>query len=400
MTDDHMTRSSDEGKEKRPSWIWLGVGLGAAALGIAVMMIAGSKGEASEQVSEPADTMQLVETVPVESAPRTYRVHAPGRLEPRDELQLVGEVAGKVETVSPELKPGGRISKGAVILRIDDGDYAADLARAKAQLSTAIARQEQATAERDRQDRLAEIGAAPEKAAEAARASFEDADAAVEQARAQVRIAERAVAKTVIRAPFDALVTTEDVAPGTYVSPGQPLATLISANSGEIHAGLPAGDVAAVRAAIEVEDNRELPVTAVPNNSSISSVSLEGYLAEFSPLIDQASRTATVIAVFPDAFTEEHSGQVFAGDFMDVLIEGYSKEPVWSVPSGSVRQDSFVWVVEEDGSLHKVRVTTIDRVDDTTLFHSAEIDGDERVMTTVLSEEVEGMKVKTSGAEL
>ena len=155
-----------------------------------------------------------------------------------------------------------------------------------------------------------------------------------------------------------------------------------------------------VCAAIEVEDNRELPVTAVPNNSSISSVSLEGYLAEFSPLIDQASRTATVIAVFPDAFTEEHSGQVFAGDFMDVLIEGYSKEPVWSVPSGSVRQDSFVWVVEEDGSLHKVRVTTIDRVDDTTLFHSAEIDGDERVMTTVLSEEVEGMKVKTSGAEL
>lgn len=393
-----MDASETNGKGKRPSILWLLVGVGAAVLGFGVMSIAGAKSEAQEQTVQKADTVPLIETALVSKAPQIYRVHAPGRLLPRDELQLVGEVAGKVVSVNSELRPGGRIAKGEVILRIDEGDYAADLARAKAGLATATARLKQATAERDRQVRLADIGAAPEKVAEAANATFEDAKAAVEQARAQVRLAERAVGKAVIRAPFNALVTTEQVAPGTYVAPGQPLATLISADAGEVHAGLPAEDVAAVRAAMSQTEGEKLPVKAVPNSGSLGSVELVGYLSEFSPVIDQASRTATVIAVFPDAFSVDNSGLVFSGDFMDVLIEGYSEMPVWEVPKGAIRQDSFLWVVSDQGELRKANVKVIDQTSDTTLIHSADLTGAEEVMTTVLSEESEGMKVKVSGA--
>lgn len=393
-----MDGSETNGKAKRPGFVWLLVGVGAAALGIATMTIAGAKSEAGEQTVQKVDTVPLVETARISAAPQTYRVHAPGRLQPRDQLQLVGEVAGKVVSVNSELRPGGRIDKGEVILRIDQGDYAADLARAKAVLATATARLEQATAERDRQVRLADIGAAPEKAAEAANATFEDARAAVEQANAQVRIAERAVAKTIIRAPFNALVTTEQVAPGTYVAPGQPLATLISADAGEVHAGLPAEDVAAVRAAMAQKEGGQLAVKAEPNSGSLGSVALTGYLSEFSPVIDQASRTATVIAVFPEAFSPENSGLVFSGDFMDVVIEGYSETPVWRVPEGAIRQDSFVWVVSNEDDLHKANVKVIDRAGDYMLIHSGDLTGSEQVMTTVLSEETEGMKVKLSGA--
>lgn len=398
MTDHQMDGSEPKRKGKRPGFVWLLVGVGAAALGIGAMMIAGAKGETSEQMTQQADTIALVEAAPVVKASQTYRVHAPGRLMPRDELSLVGEVAGKVVGINPELRPGGRIAKGDVILRIDDGDYAADLARAKAAVATATARLKQATAERDRQARLAEIGASPEKAAEAADAAFEDASAAVEQTRAQLRVAERTVAKTIVRAPFDALVTNEQVAPGTYVAPGQPLANLISADAGEVHAGLPAEDVAAVRAAMSQAEGGQLSVQAEPNSGSLGSVSLEGYLAEFSPIIDPASRTATVIAVFPDAFTEPYSGQVFSGDFMDVLIEGYSERPVWQVPQGSIRQDSFVWVVTRENDLHKAHVEVIDQTGDTTLIHSDDLSASDIVMTTVLSEETEGMKVKLNGA--
>ena len=213
-----------------------------------------------------------------------------------------------------------------------------------------------------------------------------------------MRVAERTVAKTIVRAPFDALVTNEQVAPGTYVAPGQPLANLISADAGEVHAGLPAEDVAAVRAAMSKSEGGQLSVQAEPNSDSLGSVSLDGYLAEFSPVIDPASRTATVIAVFPDAFTEAYSGQVFSGDFMDVLIEGYSERPVWEVPEGSIRQDSFVWVVTDENDLHKALVEVIDQTGDTTLIHSDQLSASDLVMTTVLSEETEGMKVKLSGA--
>tara|TARA_Y100000052_G_scaffold27317_1_gene34634 strand:- start:4832 stop:6019 length:1188 start_codon:yes stop_codon:yes gene_type:complete len=393
-----MDPSSPEGKEKRPSFLWLLVGVGAAAAGIGVMMIAGAKGEAASETTQVANSVPLVETARVETASNTYRVHAPGRLMPREELSLVGEVSGKVVQVNPELKSGGRIDRGAVVLRIDDGDYSAELARAEAGLATARARLEQASAERDRQVRLAEIGASPEKAAEAARATFEDAQAAVKQAEAQIRIAERAVTKTVIRAPFNALVTQEQVSLGTYVSPGQPLATLISADAAEVEAGLPADQVAAVRAAMNAMEGETLPVRAVPNNSSLSSIPLEGYLAEFSPVIDPASRTATVIAVFPDAFSEKNSGKVFASDYVDLLIEGYSETPVWKVPAGAVRQDAFIWVVSEDSELNKAEVDVLDQTGDVTLLHSADLSGGESVLTTVLSEEIQGMKVKADGA--
>ena len=392
-----MDGSSSEGKSKRPGPLWLIVGVVAAVGGFGIMQIAGAKGEAKQEAVAPPDTTPLVEAYSIQPAPRTYRVHAPGRLQPRDELQLVGEVAGKVVSINENLTPGGRIDQGAIVVRIDDGDYAADLQRARAQLATAQARLSQASSERDRQNRLSEIGAAPEKAAEAAVATFEDAQAAVKQAEAQVRIAERAVGKTVIRAPFDAIVTSENLALGTYVAPGQSLATLISADVGEVQAGLPADEIAAVRAAMANSDEGKLSVTAEPNTSSLSRVTLNGYVDDFSPLIDAASRTATLIAVFPDAFSEANEGVVFAGDYVDVLIEGYSENPVWSVPEGSVRQDSFVWVITDRQDLHKAHVDVIDQSGDMILVHSDELDGSQRVMTTVLSEEVEGMRVSVEG---
>lgn len=398
MTDHQMDPHSPDGKEKRPSFLWLFVGLGVAAAGIGVMMVAGAKGEVQPGVAQVTNSIPLVEASRVEAASSTYRVHAPGRLMPRDELSLVGEVAGKAVYLNPELRAGGRISAGDVVIRIDDGDFAAELARAEASLATAKARLDQTTSERDRQNRLAEIGASPEKLAETARASFEDAQAAVKQAEAQVLIARRTVSKTVIKAPFDALVTQEQVAPGTYVSPGQALATLISAEAAEVEAGLPADQIAAVRAALNAREDGRLPVQAVPNSSSLSSVTLEGYLAEFSPTIDVASRTATVIAVFPDAFSEDMTGKVFASDYVDLLIEGYSEVPVWKVPAGAVRQDAFVWVISDASELVKVDVNVVDQAGDANLLQSAGLSGDEMILTTILSEEVEGMKVNVSGA--
>ena len=385
--------TTEPGSSKAPSKVWILVGLVAAAIGVAVMFIAGAQGGVSEDAAAREDSVPLVETAPVRAAGNAYEVRAPGRLQARETLELVGEVSGKVTAINPNLKLGGRIEGGATILRIDDGDFQADVAQANAQLATAKAGLEQARAERDRQVRLAELGASPEKAAEQAIAAFEDANANVERAEAQLVIARRQLDKAVIRAPFDAIVTSESVARGTFVSPGQPLATLISAEGGEIRASLPAEDVSAVRAAIRATEDGQLPVRAVPNTTSLTSKVLEGYLAEFSPVIDREARTATVIAVFPNAFTPENEGEVFSDDFMDILIQGMSEAPIWEVPAGAVRQDSFVWVVGPDEQIERLAVDVIDRENDQALLHAELFSGDERVMTTVLAEEIEGMRV-------
>lgn len=389
MSDEYRSQESS----KRPSWIWIIAGLGVLVLGFVIMTLAGAANAPEEGAVAREDSIPYVETVQAEQAGSTFMVRAPGRIQPRERLDLVGEVSGKVTNINPDLQAGGRIGKGETILQIDDGNLRANVERAQAQLATAEARQSQAEAERDRQINLAEIGASPEKAAEQAIAAYEDAEAGVRQARSQLAIARRDLQKSSIVSPFDAIVVSETVAPGTFVSPGQPLARLISAGEGEIQAGLPAKDVRAVRGALAVRDDGRLPVRAVPNSSSLGATDIDGYLAEFSPEIDQQSRTATVIAVFPDAFAPEHQGDIFAGDYMDLLIEGRSATPMWRVPDGAVRQDAFVWVVSSDEQLRRVDVETVDRDEDGVLIRAPQLSSGDRLMLTVLAEEIDGMRV-------
>ncbi|RIJ21628.1 efflux RND transporter periplasmic adaptor subunit [Henriciella barbarensis] len=389
MSDEYRSQESS----KRPSWIWIIAGLGVLVLGFVIMTLAGAANAPQEGAVAREDSIPYVETVQAEQAGSTFVVRAPGRIQPRERLDLVGEVSGKVTNINPDLQAGGRIGKGETILQIDDGDLRANLERAQAQLATAEARRSQAEAERDRQINLADIGASPEKAAEQAIAAYEDAEAGVRQARSQLAIARRNLQKSAIESPFDAIVVSETVAPGTFVSPGQPLARLISAGEGEIQAGLPAKDVRAVRGALAAREDGRLPVRAVTNSSSLGATDIEGYLAEFSPEIDQQSRTATVIAVFPDAFAPENQGDIFAGDYMDLLIEGRSDTPMWRVPDGAVRQDAFVWVVTGNEQLRRIDVETVDRVEGGVLLRAPQLSSGDRLMLTVLAEEIEGMRV-------
>lgn len=393
MSDENSTQHRDSDGGSRPSWLWLILGVAVLGIGILIMTLAGAGGGPQEDAEQQEDSIPYVETVQPEPAGSSFDVRAPDRLQPRERLELVGEVSGKVTNVSPGLQPGGRIGRGETILQIDDGDLLADLERAQAQLATAEARLSQAEAERDRQINLADIGASPEKAAEQAIAAFEDAQAGVRQAQSQVTIARRNLEKSSITAPFDAIVTSESVAPGTFVSPGQPLAQLISAGEGEIQAGLPAEDVNAVRNAIRAREDGRLPVRAIPNSSSLGDMELDGYLSEFSPEIDPQSRTATIISVFPDAFLAENQGNVFAGDYMDLLIEGRSETPMWRVPEGAVRQDGYVWVVGPDEQIHQVDVDPVDRSEEGALIRAPDLSSGDRLLLTVLAEEIDGMRV-------
>ena len=139
---------SSKSRAEKPSRVWILAGLLVAASGFAIMTVAGARSGVSETATAREDSIPYVETARVASAGHTYEVSAPGRLRARDSLSLVGEVSGKVTALNPALEVGGRIAKGETILKIDDGDFRADLARARAQLSTAKARLQQAEAEK------------------------------------------------------------------------------------------------------------------------------------------------------------------------------------------------------------------------------------------------------------
>ena len=97
-----------------------------------------AKPQASTEVHEaPAP---LVRVVPATSGDVAMVVRTQGRVEPRAEIDLVAEVAGKVVEVAPTLAAGGFFATGDLLVRIEPLDYALAVDRAKAEVARAVGR--------------------------------------------------------------------------------------------------------------------------------------------------------------------------------------------------------------------------------------------------------------------
>jgi len=157
-----------------------------------------------------------------------------GTVRARNRAKLSPESGGTV--VAIPFREGERVTKGAVVLRLDDQLQRAELVLAERELETANAQQEQAcltaqraARERDRIARLAEEKIASQDLldqatteADRAAAACAAAGSGVERARAAVSLARTKIDKTVLRAPFDGIVADIATEVGEWVSPSPP----------------------------------------------------------------------------------------------------------------------------------------------------------------------------------
>jgi membrane fusion protein (multidrug efflux system) len=121
---------------------------------------------------------------------------------------------------------GAGVKAGELLFSIDDAEYQAALASARANLARLSAVQEHARVLAGRRQVLATQGAASQQDLEDAQAASHEADAAVEVARAAVRQAELNLSYTRIRSPVSGVSGLALVRPGNLV--GQDGATLLT----------------------------------------------------------------------------------------------------------------------------------------------------------------------------
>ncbi len=200
----------------------------------------------------------LVEVLSVEFRPHNYQIQSQGLVEPVISGAMVSEVSGRVIAMAEAFTVGGFVKKGEVLLEVDPLDHQTVVTQAQAQLLEAKSNLEEEKARgrvAEEQWRQVEQDKKPELGLR--RPQLASAQAALHLAEAQLEQAKRNLARTHIRAPYDALIQSRQVVIGEYVTPGLVVAELLGTAQAQVRLPLTQSELAL----LDLPVHPNLPVT-------------------------------------------------------------------------------------------------------------------------------------------
>lgn len=229
-----------------------------------------------------------------------------------------------------------------------------------------------------------------EAAANAARQSvqaIEGAQAALSAARAQVALAEKALADTVIRSPFSGAVTARPVSAGEWVTKQTKVATVVRIQPIEAHLQVPEVEASRVRNGLRVTAR----VQAYPERE------FNGAITAINAAIDPATRAFTVEAAFQNADSALRPGM-----FTTAGIQQQEGKQVVVVPASAVQADPNtdshrLYIVEDGRARLRIVQLTRSQQGNHALVASGLRPG-ERVITNNLDKLFDGVQVDARSA--
>ncbi len=274
----------------------------------------GQRGPAGRGGGAPTD----VSADPVVPRQFTSKIEALGTLEPRERVVLTANAADRVTGVFFE--DGQRVQKGKVLLTLVNEEE-------RAQLETAEATYANARQVYERNQRLATNDAIAQLELERSKSAADAALGTV--AGVQARLRDR-----VLVAPFSGVLGFRQISTGAYVSPGQPVATLIDDSQMRLEFGIPSIYVSDLKPGLRI----------AATTSDAPGRVFEGALTSIDNAIDPVTRAVKVRATLPNK-----DGVLRAGTFMTVTLASQPRSSL-SVPEIAVIAEgskTFVYVIDQ-----------------------------------------------------
>ena len=204
----------------------------------------------AQEPSKPAASAANVELQPLKMVIVHPQRDVAATVIARNESKLAAEVAGTVLRWSADT--GARVRRGEVLAEIDPADYLLALDRARSAAEASAARLKLAESQLKRSQSLVEKGFISQEALSQKETEVALMRAELASNRAQQATAERQLAKTKLRAPFDAEVRERKGQQGEMVAVGTVLYVLAEAGAGELAASVSPADAANLPSAREL----------------------------------------------------------------------------------------------------------------------------------------------------
>lgn len=361
------------------------------AAGGATALLVVFKPEATEVAVERPIASVKVLTMQPESVQLTVR--SQGTVLPRTESDLSAEVSGRIIEVADAFRAGGSFRKGDVLLKIDPADYEAAVAASRAELANAelALAQEAALTEQADADWTA-LGQGEASDLTLRKPQLAQAKAAIESARANLKRAERDLARTELTTLFDGRVLRTAADLGQYVSaaPATPVARIFATDRAEIR--LPVTTREAER--LETHDRRQRYITLQKANTP-NSPTWTARLARIEATIDPATRLLYVVAALDTPFepTPEHPEPLRRGQFVTAEIEGRVLSEAYVLPRYALRGSNSVYIVTEANTL-ETRAVVIAQSDAEQVIVTNGLTPGDRIALSPIAYYVENMPVE------
>ncbi|VGO17116.1 Multidrug resistance protein MdtA [Pontiella desulfatans] len=333
----------------------------------------------------------VVETQKMKTTDQTHAVECLGTVAADQSAALQPEVSGRIVAVAPGLVEGGLVKKGDVLVEIEPTDYELALAKAEAALLTArsnyrieegqqdVVRHELELMDEEQEGSYRDL-MLREPQLKSAEANVKSAELAVESAKLNL-------ARTKIRAPFDAVVVSETADVGDY------------AQSSKVLVELAATDRFFVRASIPLSALGPLP-----------QLGRQPYAATLT-LSDGTTRAAQTHRLLPGLSTKgrmarllltadlPYSGEgrpMLIDEYVRIRIEGETINDALLLPRVYLRDGNVVWTIDGENKLRILAAEVLQGYADDVLVR---IDGPAQleIVTSGLPAAVDGMELRRVG---
>lgn len=229
----------------------------------------GSKDEPPVPVvaAAPQNTIQA-SVIEIQTVQAPVRVEVTGQVTPIFQAVLSSRIQGTIDQL--RVREGTSVVKGQTLIQLDNRDVEADLARASAEVENAMA-------QLDRMETLYRQDAVSKQEMENATRAYKVAEASRKAVLAQLSY-------TVVKAPFDGVITEKLVEAGELASPGQPLLRMEDPRQLRLEATVAEGDLRSVSRG----DKISVIIDALERRT------LAGVVAQILPAGDPQTHTFTV----------------------------------------------------------------------------------------------------------
>ncbi|MFS2180156.1 efflux RND transporter periplasmic adaptor subunit [Rhizobium pisi] len=336
--------------------VYQGLQLFVALAGMAIL--AGCEESSNTYVPPPPPSVRVAQPV---QQPVTLYFELTGNTAPLNSVDIEARVQGYVQSI--DYQDGMMVKKGTKLFGIERDTYQAQLDQAKASLASQQASQVGAQQEYDRQLNLMKQQVTTQTAVDSAKATLDEANAAILNAQANLELATINLGYTEVLAPFDGIVTDHLVDIGALVGISGPtkLASIVQTDPLYAYFNVSETQVLMIKEDL-VKQGRTFRQTDLPNIPAELGLQTEegyphkGHLDYVSPQLDASTGTLQVRALFDN---KDHA--MLPGLFVRVRVPVGHNDKALLVRDdaiGTNQLGSYVLVLGKDDIIEQKQVKT------------------------------------------